>query len=123
MTKIDALVKENPTLHPGIGEHIGFELGAKLVKDYYDAYGENTCHFIGKNILEKILNQPNCIGVNIYKALNEAGDGQTYVLVGVDTNGKSILDYTAINTNGELSTMEGVVGERVGVNSGWWDLF
>ena len=51
-----------------VGEDIGFELGMKMVKDYYDATGDKLNHFVGKNILVKVLNQPDCVGVRIFPA-------------------------------------------------------
>jgi len=119
MTKIDAHVQENLALHAGIGEHIGLELGAKLIKNYYDLNGKNSCRFVGKEILEKILNQPECIGINIYKAIDELGQ-QTYVLVGVDKAGKKILEYSQINAQGRLETKEGIVADRLRDDS--WSL-
>ena len=119
MTKMDVHVQQNIALHSGIGEHIGFELGAKLIKNYYDVNGKNSCHFVGKNILEKMLSQPECIGINIYKALNEAGQ-QTYVLVGVDNSGKKILEYSQINPEGRLENQEGIVADRLRDDS--WSL-
>lgn len=111
MTKKDVHVQENQRLHENIGEHIGFEMGAKMVKDYYDSFGENQAHFVGRTAIEKILAQPGCVGINMYKALNAKGE-QTYVFVGVDNQGKAILEYTAINDNGSLSKEIGMVINR-----------
>lgn len=120
MTQKDVLTQgAEPILHANIGEHIGYEKAAKMVKDYYDAKGENSCHFVGRNIIEKILAQPDCIGINIYKALNDFGK-QTYVIIGVDSTGKAILEYTAINDGGNLSKEIGLITNKFSPKPGWW---
>lgn len=111
MTKKDIQVLQHQRLHENIGEDVGLEMGAKMVKDYYDRYGENSIHFVGRNILEKMLAQPNCTGINMYKALNSKGE-QTYVFVGVDNQGKSILEYSVINDNGTLTKEIGMIANR-----------
>jgi len=98
-------------LNEEIGEDIGFELGMKLVKDYYDVTGDRTSHFIGRNILERLLAQPECIGLRIYKALNEQGN-QTYVIIGLDSKGEPILEYPVVGPDGSLSKTPGIVADR-----------
>lgn len=119
MTKNETLLHNEAVSQINVGEHIGFEKGAKMIKDYYDLKGENSCHFVGKNILEKILNQPECVGINMYKALNDKGV-QTYVFIGVDTTGKAILEYTAVNDNGDLTKQNGIVANKFSPRAGWW---
>ena len=62
-----------------VGENIGYDLGVKMIKKYSDSYNEFGAHYVGKNILAKIISQPGCVGINIYNALNENGD-KTFVL-------------------------------------------
>ncbi|MGN6437441.1 MAG: hypothetical protein ACTHMM_12955 [Agriterribacter sp.] len=119
MTQKDVLVQDPQTLHANIGEHIGYEKGAKMIKDYFDAYGPSNSHFVGKNILEKLINQPDCIGINVYKALNDKGE-QTYVFIGVDSTGKALLEYTAVNDNGDLAKEIGLVTNKFSPKPGWW---
>lgn len=120
MTQKDVLTQSAaPIVHANVGEHIGYEKGAKMIKDYYDVHGANSCHFVGRNIIEKILAQPDCIGINVYKALNDKGE-QTYVFIGVDTNGKAILEYTAINDGGNLAKEIGLITNKFSPRPGWW---
>ncbi|MFT4017086.1 MAG: hypothetical protein QM668_09005 [Agriterribacter sp.] len=119
MTKNNNLLQETPVSLENIGENIGFEKGAKMVKDYYDLHGETHCHFVGKSILEKLLNQPECVGITIYKALNDKGV-DTYVFIGVDSNGKAILDYTAVNYQGDLKKEYGIVANRFSKREQWF---
>ncbi|MFT3702847.1 MAG: hypothetical protein QM802_10770 [Agriterribacter sp.] len=119
MTKNEPILQEEQASQVTIGKNVGYEKGAKMIKDYHDLHGENRCHFVGRNILEKLLNQPDCIGINIYKALNDKG-AQTYVFVGVDSTGKVILEYTAVNDNGDLASETGIVANQFLPKAGWW---
>jgi len=118
MLKKEALIEEKQ-LHANVGEHIGYELGAKMIKDYYDKYQEAGSQFVGRNILDQILAQPGCIGIKIFKALNEVGE-KTYVLTGINQEGPLMLEVTAVNPNGEMKKSEGIVADRSG-NQGWFD--
>jgi hypothetical protein len=111
---------EQKALHAGVGEHIGYELGAKMVKDYADKYNEFGSQFVGRNILDQILAQPGCVGVKIFNAVNESGC-KTYVLVGVNNEGNEMFHVTTVSPSGEISREEGIVADRSG-NDGWFDL-
>lgn len=120
MLKSNVEIKEKTTVDETVGEHIGYDLGVKMVKDYFDNFGEGGAQFVGKNILEEILAQPDCIGINIYKALNEKGE-KTYVLVGLDKSNNPILEVAAVNSNGQLAKIEGIVADRNKVVQGWFE--
>lgn len=95
-----------------IGEEIGQELGAKMVKDFQDANPNDTnAYFIGRNIIDQILAQPGCVGVRFYMGLNEVGE-KTLVYVGVDSNDHIINEYKVIGNDGKLSTKPGIVADR-----------
>jgi DhnA family fructose-bisphosphate aldolase class Ia len=119
MLKKEALI-EPKQLHANVGEHIGYELGAKMIKDYYDKFQEGGSQFVGRNILDQILAQPGCIGIKIFKALNEVGE-KTYVLTGVDQEGQEMLEVTAVNPDGEMKKTEGIVADRSG-REGWVEI-
>src|SRR5688572_18373456 len=90
-----------------IGEEINHELGAKMVKDFQDANPhEEIGNYIGREILEKILNQPDCMGIRFYNAINEKGR-KTLVYVGVDSNDELISEYIGVNKAGELTKEKG----------------
>ena len=96
-----------------VGENIGQELGAKMVKDFQDSFPtENQWHFVGRNIIEQILNQPNCSGVRFYNGLDEAGQ-KTLVLVGIDKEGQIISEYSTIGQDGEYKKIQGIVADRI----------
>ncbi len=119
MLKSNVEIREENKINAGVGEHIGYDLGLKMVKDHYDKYQEAGAQFIGRNILEEILAQPDCIGINVYKGLNEMGE-KTYVLVGIDKHTNPILNITAVNPDGELKQQEGIVADR-NIGVGWFD--
>ena len=96
-----------------IGEEIGFELGAKMVNDYQTANPQDAyCYVIGRNIIENILAQPGCVGIQFYNAYNEMGE-KTLVYVGLDADGKAILEYSTVNKEGQLSFEKGIVADRI----------
>ncbi|SFF09822.1 hypothetical protein SAMN05518672_11634 [Chitinophaga sp. CF118] len=95
-----------------IGEHVGIELGTKLVKDYFDAYPEQAYgHVIGRAIIDKILAQPGCEGIIIYPALNEDGR-RTLVYAGVDAKRKAIVKIPIVNTDGVIRFEDAIVADR-----------
>jgi hypothetical protein len=116
MFKKEALI-EQEKISANTGENIGVELGAKFIKDYYDRYNESGSYFVGRNILEEILGQPSCIGVKIFKGLDENGK-KVYVLAGVDHEGHEILKITTVAPDGSMSVNDGVVADR-GKDLGW----
>ncbi|KYP14680.1 hypothetical protein [Flavihumibacter sp. CACIAM 22H1] len=98
-----------------VGEDIGPELGAKMVKDFQDAYPtENPWVFCGKDILQKILNQPDCQGVRFYHAIDELGR-RTLVSVGINSQEEIISEYSAIDAGGIMKREIGIVADRNGI--------
>ncbi|WP_336516880.1 hypothetical protein [Pollutibacter soli] len=118
MSKNEVLIDAKTDLHAGIGEHIGYELGAKMVKDYYTKTGVSGFQFVGRNMIEKILSQPDCVGISIYQGLDENGK-MKYVFVGIDSNSQPILEYTGVNEDGTLNRIEGLISDRNKDGTGW----
>lgn len=109
MTQIASLT---PKL-AAVGENIGQELGAKMVKDFQDKYpSENKWFFVGSNIIDQILAQPDCVGIRFYNALDENGQ-KTLVLVGIDIQENIIIEYSSISNNGQLTQHKGIVADRI----------
>ncbi len=95
-----------------IGEDIGLELGTQFIKDYQIANPADVQYYvIGRNILDEILAQPGCVGIRFYNAYNEMAE-KTLVYVGLDKDGKAIVEYTCINTEGMLESNKGIVADR-----------
>jgi hypothetical protein len=104
-----------------IGEEVGYQLGTEFISNYRNANPNETLSYvIGKNIIEKILAQPGCEGIHFYNAINEYGK-KTLVYVGIDKDGKNIFEYTAVNNEGNITSEDGVVGDRTdGDGESWW---
>jgi hypothetical protein len=108
-------VLESPAFSPSLGEHIGAEAGAKMVKTYFDAHPDQAYgHLVGREIIEKILAQPGCAGLSIYPGYNKENVRQL-VFTGVDSDGQQILQYTVIGDNG-LETKDGIVADKISTN-------
>ena len=100
-----------------VGEEVGLALGTEMVKNYREANPTDVqCYLVGREIIEKILSQPGCVGLKFYNAYNEAGE-KTLVYVGIDQNGKGILEYSVINTQGELAKEKGIVADRIRIST------
>ncbi len=101
-----------------IGEEISHELGAEMIKDYQAANPTDVkSYHIGRNIIEQILAQPDCVGIKFYNAYNEEGK-KTLVYTGLDQFGKSIVAYTTVDTNGGLDNKKAIVADRAGTSGG-----
>jgi hypothetical protein len=95
-----------------IGQHIGFEAGEEMVKRFYDRHPDIAyANVVGREILEKILAQPNCEGIAILPGYNDQGVRQS-VLVAVDEHNKPILQYKMVSASGEILSKEGIVADR-----------
>lgn len=111
MTK-ELHLQENLAL---VGEEVGLELGTQMVKSYRKANPTDVqWYMVGREVIEKILAQPGCVGLKFYNAYNEAGQ-KTLVYVGVNEAGDAILEYSVINTEGQLAKEKGIVADRIRV--------
>ena len=101
-----------------IGEEIGYELGNQMVADFQTA-NANDVHFyvIGRNIIDQILSQPGCVGIKFFNAYNEMGE-KTLVYVGLNSDGKALLEFTCVNNIGELESNKGIVADRIKTGGG-----
>jgi hypothetical protein len=122
MMQTELLTKRNITT---IGEEITRESGAQMIKDYYQAHPTDVkSYIIGKDIINQILTQPGCAGIQFYNAINEAGQ-KTLVYVGLDENGKALMSYKSVNNQGILAEEKGIVADKVLPQGDsledWWD--
>lgn len=79
-------------VNPSSGEIISLQEAQALIKAFKAKFpGEIKASFVGKEKIEMILAQRDCIGVRIYYGYNEAENHISPVLVGVDTTGKDII--------------------------------
>jgi|SRR6516225_271322 hypothetical protein len=116
MDQAQVKIKKN---YAEIGEAIDRELASKMVKNFNDAYPDLGRDFVvGKNIIEKMLAQPGCVAIRFYNAINEYGR-QTLVYCGLDEKGNIIDRYPVVGENGQLYSVEAMIGDRSNVN--WLD--
>jgi hypothetical protein len=66
------------------GSEIELEVAASWTKNYRDKHpGETVSQFFGKEILEKILAQPNCLGIRFYYAHDKPLSGWQRFIVSI----------------------------------------
>jgi len=108
-----------------VGEAISHGLGAQMVKDFQTANPtDSQGTYIGRNIIEKILAQPGCVGINFYNAINEKGE-KTLVYVGVDAQGRNIVKFSVVKADGVITMEDAIVADRANPLSGgdWFEEF
>lgn len=77
-----------------MAEFIKLEDAVKLTQAFQESEigkGQTISAIFEKEILEKIINQNGCEGINVYNALNEEGK-ITFVLVGYDKEKKDLTE-------------------------------
>jgi hypothetical protein len=109
MMQTELLTKRNIAT---VGEEITHELGAQMINDYAKAYPNDVkATIIGKEILTQILAQPGCAGIQFYYAINEKGQ-KTLVYVGLDQDGKKLINYPVVTADANIQIEKGIVADR-----------
>jgi hypothetical protein len=72
-------------------------------------------YYIGKNIIEQILSQPGCVGINFRKCLTNLNE-EHLVYTGVDVDGKDILEYSVVTPTGDVVKQDAIVADRVWIS-------
>ena len=118
MTTTNTLAKRNLA---EVGENIGLAEGTKLVNNFREANPDATPGFyIGRNIIDQILNQPGCVGINFPKCLSEENE-EHLVYTAVDADGKDILSYSMVSTTGDIVKHDGIVADKVVIDWSLWN--
>lgn len=105
----ETISEQTKGFSPETGEDIGYERGAKMVKNHCDQNdGKLSTHFFGRNILEAILAQPGAVGISVVNGISKTGQPMP-VLVGVNAKGHYIIDAVSIGINGEMTKQQGIV--------------
>jgi hypothetical protein len=95
-----------------VGENIGLNEGVKLVHAFKAANPTATPgYYIGRNILEQIMSQPGCVGINFRKCLTNMNE-EHLVYTGVDAEGNDILEFSVVTTTGEIVKQDAIVADR-----------
>lgn len=101
-----------------VGEDIGLEEGIQLVNAFREANPDATPgYYIGRNILDQVLNQPGCVGIRFRKCLTNNEEHLVYT--GVDADGKDILSFSVVTNTGDIEKYDGIVADRIIID---WDL-
>ena len=72
-------------------EEFPLDTAAEWTKNYRETItmGDTVSHFFGRDIINKILEQNDCMGIRIYYALDENGKKQL-IIVGADSKENDI---------------------------------
>ena len=99
-----------------VGEDIGLAEGIQLVKAFTEANPDATKgYYIGRNIIDQILAQPGCVGINFRKCLTEINE-EHLVYTGVDADGKDIIEYSVVTNTGDVVKQNAIVADRTWIN-------
>lgn len=80
------------TLNGTEGENIPLADAIQMTKAFREANSHATkAFYIGKNIMNELLGQDNCVGMRIYNALDEDNQAQV-VIVGVTSDNKDLYE-------------------------------
>lgn len=99
--------------YAAVGGEISHEMGDDFIKAYENAHPEGPRGFmVGRNILDRILAQPGCVGIRFHHAINEKGQ-KTIVYIGMDENGNDLVKHTMVTENGAMSSEKAIVADLV----------
>jgi hypothetical protein len=97
------------------GKEISHEKANDFVKAYEKACpDEASGYYLGRNIIDKILAQPGCVGIRFYYGLNDEGQ-KTLVYKGVDVNGNDIVKQTMVTENGVIMSEDAIAADFIWV--------
>lgn len=104
--------------YAAVGGEISYQMAIDFTQAFEQAHpNENPGYHLGRNIIEKILAQPGCVGIRFYYGFNEKGQ-KTLVYTGMDANGYPMVKLAKVNKNGVvMSTDEGIFADSIGL--GW----
>ncbi len=105
--------------YAAVGEEISHEMADNFTNAFKQAHAnENPGYHLGRNIIEKILAQPGCVGLRFYYGFNEEGQ-KTLVYTGMDASGHPLVKLTKVNEKGiVMTTGEGMICDLIGLG-GW----
>ena len=100
-----------------VGENIGLTEGIELVNAFKAANPTATQgYYIGRNILEQIMAQPGCVGINFRKCLTNLNE-EHLVYTAVDADGKDILEFSVVTNTGDIIKQDAIVADK----TIWWE--
>ena len=101
--------------YASVGGEISHETANDFVKGYEQANPTGIAGYaLGRNIIEKILAQPGCVGMRFHYGLNDEGQ-KTLVYYGMDANGNDLMKQTVVTENGALNNEPAIVADLIWV--------
>jgi hypothetical protein len=91
----------------------GASMPEALIKKWIQKHQDHHIvkgHFFGRDIINKILGQPGCMGIRIYHAINDNAE-KTLVLIGADDRGKDMWPSDS-SGKGKLKGGGNTVGDQ-----------
>lgn len=76
-----------------VGEIITLAEGAAMTKEWRNSNTNGNAVFYGKDILNQLLEQADCVGIRFHFALDNGKN--TLVMTGVDADGNDLLSMVA----------------------------
>ena len=96
-----------------VGEDVGLAEGVKMIQAFQVSNPDATQgYYIGRKIIEQILAQPGCVGINFRKCLTELNE-EHLVYTGVDAGGKDILSYSMVTNSGNIVNETAIVADKI----------
>ena len=96
-----------------VGEDVGLAEGVKMIQAFQVSNPDATQgYYIGRKIIEQVLAQPGCVGINFRKCLTELNE-EHLVYTGVDADGKDIISYSMVTNSGNIVNETAIVGDKI----------
>lgn len=106
------------TDYSAVGGQISHESANEMMHTWQTANpNENPAYYLGRNIIEKILAQPGCVGMRFYYGINAEGQ-KTLVYMGIDANGQDIVKHTVVSEHGAIMSEEAILADLIGFGGG-----
>jgi hypothetical protein len=102
----------NPAPYTGKeGEEFDLELSARWTKNHREKHPDQYyAHFFGKEIIQRIIDQPGCVGIRMYHAFDD-DDKRHIILVGATKDGHDMVPKHETKTGGRISLSRGEIKE------------
>jgi len=101
--------------YAAVGGQITHEQANDFVESYKEANPTGIAGYaLGRNIIEKILAQPGCVGMRFHYGLNELGQ-KTLVYYGMDADGKDLITHTMVMENGVIKNEAAIAADLIWV--------
>jgi hypothetical protein len=96
-----------------LGQEISHQTANDFIQDYQKSFPEAPSGYaLGRNIIEKILAQPGCVGMRFHYGLNAEGQ-KTLVYIGMDANGNDLKEITMVTENGTIVSQDATVADWI----------